>query len=115
MKTIEEATKDFISKKETDIRLDLGAAGFDYVKYAFKAGVEFAQRFIPIDEELPNREDDDCSNEVLCKLRYGRHVGAFYDFIEGKWYSSYIHHDLTEYVTHWRPINFEEYENRNKI
>ena len=49
MKTIEEAAKDF-----NDSHVN-GHHPQKWVSDIFKAGVEFAQRWIPVDEELPEK------------------------------------------------------------
>lgn len=71
---------------------------FDNIKDAFIAGVEFAQRWIPIDEELPS--DNTC---VLVRtMSLIRSIALFKD--------NFFHPDFkcieSNEVTHWRPISF---------
>ena len=63
MKTIEEAAKDF-----NDSHVN-GHHPQTWVSDIFKAGVDFAQRWIPIDEELPP-----VSQQVIVKLKNNWHA-----------------------------------------
>ncbi len=103
MKTLEEAIYNFISENESDIRLDLGAAGFDYVKQAFKTGVELAKKFIPIEEELPSTGEDVIGQHILSD---GTKTGYFicHRINDKVWCND---RGVVVQVTHWRPINFE--------
>jgi hypothetical protein len=84
MKTIKQAAYDF-SDTDTYTR--------DIV--VFKAAVEFAQRWIPVDEDLPQNE-----MEITAKNDYWKETFTFYT------------HGLRdeEYLrkfTHWRPIELK--------
>ena len=65
----------------------------------FKAGVEFAQRWIPVEEELPTP-----NQWLIVKKHNGLKLGMYYDaekrFMSGS-------SDQTRQVTHWRPIEFK--------
>ena len=63
MKTIEEAAKDF-----NDSHVN-GHHPQKWVSDIFKAGVDFAQRWIPIEEELPP-----VSQQVIVKLKNDWHT-----------------------------------------
>ena len=63
MKTIEEAAKDF-----NDSHVN-GHHPQTWVSDIFKAGVDFAQRWISIDEELPH-----VSQQVIVKLKNNWHT-----------------------------------------
>ena len=63
MKTIEEAAKDF-----NDSHVN-GHHPQKWVSDIFKAGVDFAQRWIPIEEELPP-----VSQQVIVKLKNNWHA-----------------------------------------
>lgn len=101
MKTIEEAAQEcaihsgFLSDFPHHRRI---------VKYGFKAGVEFAQHFISVEEELPNEENGYFDKQVLVK--------RFNDFerteIEYK-VTRYTIKGWEEYsrITHWRPIEIK--------
>lgn len=65
---------------------------------AFKAGVEFAQRWIPVDEELPENDD-----RVLIKWDNGNCIVNSFDPFENKW--QYDFEKIT--ITHWRPIELK--------
>lgn len=97
MKTINEETKEFIDS-------------FKYERYAdklialcFKAGVNFAQRWIPVDEELPEGIAilmiENCNIDVV--------VGYYQN---GKWIcrlfvpTGISDFEINDKVTHWRPI-----------
>ena len=62
MKTIKEAAHEYFRKAQ----LHLAPAGSEY---GFVAGVEFAQRWISIDEELPP-----VSQQVIVKLKNNWHA-----------------------------------------
>jgi len=102
MKTIEEEAKQYADKTYDIYAMlysedDLNANKENLIK-DFKAGVEFAQRWIPIEEELPpvNRtvliEYDDA---IVGVLKYKKYIG----------FTSY-RSDLSK-ITHWRPINLK--------
>lgn len=118
MKTIEEASKE--NEKVVNGKLST----------AFRLGVEFAQQWIPVEEELPKMSDNDedwifdiydeddednegddyddepikCSVDVLITDNYGYvGIGCLHD--DGNWSSdNYIH---TTQITHWRPIEIK--------
>lgn len=91
MKIIEEAAKEYANKNHFRF---INAVEQEVDIKAFKAGAEFAQRWISVEEELPNKFD-----WVLCRSEL---------------HDCYIAHYLGEYgfsvdsnskITHWRPIN----------
>jgi len=92
MKTILEATKD------PSINRGLLMSSIEQISdVSFRAGAEFAQRWIPVDEELPIDRKlcivKDCNNEY--RIMIGEHIINWtYPFIE------------KGYITHWRPIEF---------
>lgn len=88
MKTIEEAAKYYsdANYKENDYGLTNIASN-----HAFKAGVEFAQRWIPVEEELPN----ECTF-VLTKYKNTYSV-SWYDGQFNEMYNP----------THWRQIELK--------
>ena len=89
MKTIEEAAKEFLEKRQTAIgRKETGA----YPPTAwFKAGVAFAQRWVSVEEELPKYGE--C---VLIKRRGGL-VDVAYSFDS----------EDKKRAIFWRPIELE--------
>ena len=106
MKTIEEAAKDF-----NDSHVN-GHHPQKWVSDIFKAGAEFAQRWIPVDEELP-----EIGEQVLAKkeLRDGdTWVQNFYSIVtrmtpSGEWEGvKWSDVGFTRgIVTHWRPIELK--------
>ena len=90
MKTIEEAIKEL---KKSPVYKN----GYEYL---FKAGIEFAQRWIPVEEELPETNEFYESKICLVKNTYGNVDVARYYSNTKLWYfnsSNFV-------VTHWRPI-----------
>ena len=88
MKTIEKIIREFISDYPTDAEQMAARSGF-------RAGVEFAQRWISIEDELP--EED---KYVLLKYDFGIYMGGWNgdEFFE----ETGTIDDSTP--THWRPI-----------
>ena len=63
---------------------------------SFNAGVEFAQRWIPIEEEFPEP-----ASFVVAKKKNGIILGLYYNADKEFMYNQ---EDQTSQVTHWRPI-----------
>ena len=102
MKTIEEAAKDF-----NDSHVN-GHHPQKLVSDIFKAGVDFAQRWIPVEEELP-----EVGEIVLVRTKINKVTTCemyipkdYLDNILGEkeWAASY---NFKQAITHWRPINFK--------
>ena len=104
MKTIEQASQEYA--KSLNLK---GHDSFDFETYAkqdFKAGVEFAQRWISVEEEMPEKQGHYL---VLAPKSFPKNcrvvVAEFYE--DNKMFysesSDYAIHD----VTHWRPIELE--------
>lgn len=107
MKTIEEAAKEY---ERIHYYVD--------EKEAFRAGAEFAQRWIPVEEELP--EDSDSitqtekytytENAVLVRTVNGKYTVSKRSKFKGnenskwEWIGSSAFSDS---VTHWRPIEIK--------
>ena len=94
MKTIEEAAIDYaLSREDNDYTIE--------TEMAFEAGIEFAQRWIPVEEELPP-----LGVPVICKYSmFGTDchwTGSFYS-------EERIMHFINRYlkITHWRPVNLK--------
>jgi len=92
MKTIEEAANGYILENYLE-----QCTMRQYIKDSFESGVEFAQRWIPVTEELPSEE------RVLVKERDEYLTVARYDIESEEWVAD---NDwlVSENVTHWRPI-----------
>ena len=84
MKTIEEAEKEVWVK-------DLDVTDF------FRSGVEFAQRWIPIDAELPP-----IGIEVIVKERFNEHEIYIFDSTRDRLIKC-----QDNCITHWRPIELK--------
>jgi hypothetical protein len=92
MKTILEAAKDYILGNRQGCPSTSESEDTDI----FISGVNFAQQWIPVDEELPIDRKlcivKDCNNEY--SIMIGEHIINWtYPFIE------------KGYITHWRKIN----------
>ena len=72
----------------------------DYKKEAFKSGVEFAQKWIPIEEELPEVDKIEFSDVVLTKNLPSNIKLEFYDAQFSQFTT--VRHDFP--VISWRPI-----------
>ena len=92
MKTIEQASYELGKKTGGDnftkVQLEL----------AFEAGVEFAQQWTPIEEEMPEINE-------LCLFKTisypAIHLGRFSDLTNG-----FVEMEITyKNVTHWRPLS----------
>lgn len=95
MKTIEEAKEDcriYFANSSLNI---LGVSDEAFVK-----GVEFAQRWIPIEEELPEN-----FTTVIARDNGISPVRSLALYQDSKFYPDFS--VLTnENITHWRPINY---------
>ena len=89
MKTIEQAANEYFEEYGYNKR-----SGEDL---AFKAGVEFAQRWIPVEEESPAVHD-----YVLAKSSVGDVYVA--SFSAGTFHTGMPH---KVNITHWRPIEYK--------
>lgn len=94
MKTIEQAAEEY-ENKELDV-IDGEYTSFSIIN-AFKAGVEFAQRWIPVDEESPVEYD-----YVLAKSSVEDVYVA--SFSAGTFHTGMPH---KVNITHWRPIEYK--------
>jgi len=90
MKTIEDAKCDYCTKTDMSDR-DIS---IEQKMNAFDAGVEFAQRWIPIEEELPKFND----TQILVKTFSGRCL--LFTYINLAIIQTYC-------ITHWRLLNLK--------
>jgi hypothetical protein len=103
MRTIKEKAREYALG-------NCGIETFDYLQNAFIAGVEFSQRWISVDEELPEQTMEikkvgdyrytKVQVLVRSKNRYGTSTRS-YNPNHG-WHWSNTNDD--ESITHWRPI-----------
>ena len=113
MRTIERAASIYAEPIASDLSHknmdDLNICDLeDYIAESFKEGVEFAQRWIPIEEELP-----EVGEIVLVKTKINKVTTCeMYipkDYLgnilgEKEWAASY---NFKQAITHWRPINLK--------
>ena len=96
MKTIECVAKEFSEKSVWACPI------------SFKAGVEFAQRWISVEDELPNAEGEAnrLSKVVIAKCEdLADEVSAYYDTITKDW-RIYPSGQIIK-ATNWRPIELK--------
>ncbi|KAA6343111.1 hypothetical protein EZS27_009177 [termite gut metagenome] len=125
MKTIEQASWKYFAGISKIPAINAGTVFVDVKKQhlenviddAFKAGVEFAQQWISINDELPKEDGNDylLRNDKWIHEDYspnGVRFGFFNSELEGeKWthvhWSGYSDEYITEHdePTHWRKIN----------
>ena len=100
MKTIEEAAKDF-----NDSHVN-GHHPQKWVSDIFKAGVEFAQRWISVEEELP-----EIGEKVITKMTKDKRTSyGIATRIREEWEinAHWIDHTFSNMtITHWRPIELK--------
>lgn len=84
---------------------------FDSCKEDFMAGIRFAQRFIPVEEELPENNTNFPFDKYFVEVdifakNYSCHTVTTATYECGKWSTDRNDIDIIEIsVTHWRPIN----------
>ena len=123
MKTIEEAAREYAGiNKDKYANIAHTYSKLD-IADAFSAGLEFAQRWIPVDEELPEIEkqvealfegdvDFERSEYVFLKVKgYPHPFVGFYVRESGRCFFDlmYMANALISqlYITHWRPIEIK--------
>ena len=104
MKTIEEASKEYaLSQHGKGFE---GWPDFDYTIDDFKSGVEFAQRWIPVEEELPENQGHYL---VIAPKSFPKNcevmIAEFYEDNQ-TFYCEYSDFPLED-VTNWRPIEYK--------
>jgi len=101
MKSIEEAAKDF-SEDIRENSLSGNNIGKEQYKsgrkIGFKSGVEFAQRWIPVEEELPEENE-----VVLYKSNGNVNIGTV-GYGRFSYLSKFV---AVTGITHWRPIELK--------
>lgn len=93
MKTIEEALNIAYDECKSNA----------YFANGFKKGVEFAQRWIPIEEELPKIDESVESDLILMKIDHFIYVGNYTE--DGEWVELITREKYTP--THWRQIDIK--------
>jgi len=104
MKTIEEAAVDYAQKVYPQINgeheVDIDGAIISNSANSFIAGIEFAQQWISVKDELPEKHKD-----CIVKVANFDNIILFGYQYKGKWYQYYDDSELN--VTHWRPIELK--------
>lgn len=103
MKTIDEAAKEYANGVFEDFIESVDFFTSEDFENAILKGVEFAQRWIPVEEELPKVERSGFSDLVLTKDCYDNVKLERYDF-ELKCFNE-LRYGFK--VTHWRPIELK--------
>lgn len=98
MTTIEQGARKFLGLDSTDPNYRHTDDDIKELSI-FKAGVEFAQRWIPIQEELPTVNEE--KYQILVKFTIGQDLGTKYIF------DSQDIEYINRHCTHWRPITIE--------
>ena len=115
MKTIEEEAKEFASKVAgvviagTAITYTIEELN-SFSESDFKAGAEFAQRWIPVEEENPPLDESLSESEVkysiTVEVKNGIKIqSAYFNTETGQWRSLITGFILSP--THWRPIELK--------
>ena len=104
METIETLSQEYSQKVGLDENEE-----FIYLQ-GLKAGVEFAQKWISVDDELPEIDSDDCWNHTHgfsktvittnSDLNFPNYKTQSYNRKSSSW-------QYKNKVTHWRPINLK--------
>ena len=106
MKTIEEAAKEYgrATGDNPDKPINAGYGGF-------MAGVEFAQRWIPVEEELPQKMQTEPTVSKVVQVKsknFKEPFCAFYDHLHNIWipYPFGSNSQILR-ITHWRPTEIK--------
>jgi len=101
MKTILEAAKDYILGNRQGCPSTSESEDTDI----FIAGVNFAQQWIPVEDELPKpiTSNTNVSRQILIKLKDGGYRVMQYDHVREEFFPHYVN----ETITHWRKIELK--------
>ncbi len=103
MKSIEEAAKEYSNTSGNQSSKSMRETEYDTGRFVgFKAGVEFAQRWIPVEEELPEEFDtvlvkDSNGCIALATILVSSRIGKYFSVDSGG----------VENVRYWRPIEIK--------
>ena len=101
MKTIEEAAIECANIYLQGYRDSYPADEYDFID-VFESGVEFAQRRIPVEEELPDEKNGYINKDVIAFTSDNCAYVLIYDDYIG-WLPNGTDADIDN-ITHWRPI-----------
>ena len=102
MKTIEDAALEYAIQRHVD------AEELKYIgryQQSFKAGAEFAQRWVSVEEELPDSKNGYINKEVIAFTSDKFSYILIYDDYLG-WLPNGTDADIDN-ITHWRPLNLK--------
>lgn len=103
MKLIEETIKSNLRRKlvkDTDSEVNIQRTA--WYDTGFKEGIEFAERWISVEKELP----DNCTDYVLFKNNYGDVFIGLCKKAVNLWVDNNGRFFLCDEITYWRPISF---------
>ena len=110
MKTPQEAAREYAESKQAfqnkDIIIEASAAFLAGDAFGYRRGMEKAYRWISVEDELPEPGEPygEKYYSVKCPL-FSESGYAFAEFgRDGCWVEDSTGRDITQYVTHWRPI-----------
>ncbi|MBP9790724.1 MAG: hypothetical protein KBD57_09310 [Bacteroidia bacterium] len=115
MRTIEDGVRHYIDNLPVSNTCEYNAEE-NRQKKAFKSGVEFAQRWIPVEKELPEplpiNDSGVIENEDLLLLKYKPFSSLEFGVLRQNKYDTYwelpdIGNVPIDNITHWRPINIK--------
>ena len=101
MKTIEEAAKYF-----NDSHVN-GHHPQTWVSDIFKAGVDFAQHWIPIERDNEGLVKYSTMDEMESNVPFITRLTNDEEFLYDIWYEFGADLDLDQFYTHWRPVNLK--------
>ena len=106
MKTIEEAAKEYAEKLNYSMEAKHNMCPMDF-EISFKAGIAFAEEWISVEEELPERcKKATAYNILVLKTEIDGEIKAITlgYLMSDCWYTQLGKVEI-ESITHWRPIN----------
>ena len=108
MKQIKKQAIDYLKKNyNSSFSNDIGnnSLGDDIID-AYVAGAEFVQKWIPVEKDLPEKDDYFSRLSVTVEARNTMKVqSAYYDFSLKQWRSTVTGHII--FPTHWRSIELK--------
>lgn len=103
MKTIAEKAKEYANGVFEDFIESVDFFTSEDIENAVKHGVELAQKWISVEDELPIVKSNGFSDLVITKNKYNNYKLERYDF-ESKCFNELRYGDE---VTHWRQIDLK--------
>ena len=114
MKTIKQAKEEYSDSLKLGDAESVSKWEFEmYAQCDFEAGVAFAQRWIPVEDELPEegalvfaKSGNEPIDIDICWFKNKKFIMRF--AYQPSYYSSTVkfRENITESITHWRPIEY---------